>query len=423
MNALYAAYLDSTGICTDTRQVVSNSIFFALKGPNFNGNQYADVALNNGCKLAVIDEPEYVQEGKTMLVDNVLETLQNLGRHHRKHLTIPVIGITGSNGKTSSKELIASVLSQHFKVFATKGNLNNHIGVPLSLLSIGPDIEMAVIEMGANAPNEIGELCTISNPDFGLITNIGKAHLEGFGSLAEIKRTKNQLFESVISKNGLLFVHGDDPVLMELSEQANRKTFGQGDLAEEKGTMLPPSPFVSLVWEGTQIDTHLIGNYNFPNIMAAVTIGKHFGVPKDKIIEGISNYVPDNNRSQLTKTASNTLILDAYNANPVSMSVAVENFSHIEASNKIAILGDMLELGEFSTKEHQDIVHQLVEQNIPSAFLVGKEFSKTQIPNNFKHFADASSVIAYLGSSPITDHLILIKGSRGIRLETLKESL
>lgn len=423
-SSLYPAFLASTGICTDTRQLAPNTLFFALKGANFNGNKFAQQALDSGCTVAVIDEPECALEHGTILVDDVLSTLQQLANHHRKQLTIPVIGITGSNGKTSTKELIYAVLSQRFKTFATHGNLNNHIGVPLSLLSIREGIEMAVIEMGANHIGEIADLCAIAEPDYGLITNIGKAHLEGFGGEEGVKKGKNELFVHIANSSGTAFANSDDAVLMELSANLTRITYGTGASADCRGTRGTTNDFVSLSWHDRTIQSNMVGGYNFYNMMAAIAIGEHFGVSADAIATGIAAYQPDNNRSQLVKTASNTIVLDAYNANPISMEVALRNFAEMsDPASALPILGDMLELGNYSAAEHQNIVELLKTLGFREALLVGAHFGNTNRPGEFKSFASNVETREWLKSAPVTERHVLIKGSRGIRLEVLTELL
>lgn len=421
---LYEAYLNSSGVCTDTRKLTANSIFFALKGGNFNGNKFANQALANGCALGVIDEAEFHTGDQTVLVDNVLDTLQALAHHHRKQLQIPVIGITGSNGKTSTKELIAAVLGKRFNTFATQGNLNNHIGVPLSLLSIGQEVEMAVIEMGANHVGEIEALAAIADPDHGMITNIGLAHLEGFGGPEGVKRGKNELYVHLRNNGGTVFVNADDPVLMELSSDLPRITYGTAAATDCQGKAYEKAGFVEVEWLGKRFQSQMVGGYNFFNIMAAVCIGSHFGVQADAIVEAVTEYSPDNNRSQLVKTETNTIVLDAYNANPISMQMAVKNFAEMaDPASSLPILGDMLELGEYAAAEHQKIVDLLASCGFAQAILVGPLFGQAKLPEGYLAMPTNEEAGNWLKkTSPRNSHF-LIKGSRGIRLEVLVELL
>ncbi len=430
---LYSYFLKNPTISTDTRDIKKGSIFFALKGDNFNGNKFAEQALNLGCSLAVIDEAEYKLDDRFFLVDDVLANLQHLANFHRKQLNIPIIGITGSNGKTTSKELVNAVLSQKYKVQATKGNLNNHIGVPLTLLSISNEHEMAIIEMGANHQKEIEQLCAIAEPNFGMITNIGKAHLEGFGGYEGVIKTKKELYDFIKINGGTLFVNADNELLNNLSEGIDKIKFGTSKNADFKGIITDCNPFVKFKFKSKndikQIDekqiiaTQLIGNYNFENMLAAACIGNYFKLTDDEIKRGIENYTPSNNRSQVMQTKNNLLLLDAYNANPSSMRAAIENFAQINQPNKMAILGDMLELGEESKNEHDAIVSLLKEKNILNTLLVGPHFKESGKMMNAKTFLNSDAVIEYLKQHSILNSTILIKGSRGIKLEKLVEFL
>lgn len=421
-------------MCTDTRDIKPGSIFFALKGENFNGNQFAEKALEMGCAYAVIDEKEFQKNENYFLVDDVLSALQQLANHHRKQLNIPVIGITGSNGKTTSKELVNAVLSKKFKVLATVGNLNNHIGVPLTLLSITKEHEMAIVEMGANHQGEIAELCSIAEPDFGIITNIGKAHLEGFGGIEGVKKGKSELYKYVQSKGGKLFVHGDDEVLLELAGSTEKVTYGTKKLYDIVGSIHEnATEFISFQWatrynavnikKSELIPTQLVGIYNYYNLLCAACVGHYFKVEDELINQALKEYTPSNNRSQLHKTKSNTLILDYYNANPSSMSLAIDNFASLNQPNKMVILGDMLELGSESEKEHDAIVALLQEKNITNALLVGPLFIQAGKKNNSKTFATSDEAVEFLKQNKITEATILIKGSRGIKLEKVVEVL
>jgi UDP-N-acetylmuramoyl-tripeptide--D-alanyl-D-alanine ligase len=439
---LYAHFTAHPFVCTDTRAVKKGSVFFALKGGNFNGNQFAEQALYSGCSLAVIDQPEYMPAGQAnkkderyFLVEDVLTTLQELANYHRKQLNIPVIAITGSNGKTTSKELINAVLSQKYRVLATSGNLNNHIGVPLTLLSITADHEIAIIEMGANHQGEIELLCNIADPDFGIITNIGKAHLEGFGGIEGVKKGKGELYRYIGEKKGKLFVHGDDEVLIELAGATDKVTYGTKKLYDIVGSMSTgmADEFISFQWatrynavnvkSSELVNTQLVGVYNYYNLLCAACVGNYFKVEDVLINKALAEYTPSNNRSQLQKTAHNTLILDYYNANPSSMSLALENFASLKQPNKMVILGDMLELGVESAKEHDAIVDLLEQKKIANAILVGPLFIEAGKKSNAKTFSTSDEALIYLKNHPVKDTTILIKGSRGIKLEKVLEVL
>ena len=426
--ALYSRFLSHPNICTDTRKIVGDSIFFALKGESFNGNKFALEALNKGCELAVIDEVEYAVDERFVLVEDVLTTLQDLALHHRRQLKIPIIGITGSNGKTTTKELIHAVLKQKYNCYATPGNFNNHIGVPLTLLAIRKKHEIAVVEMGANHKEEIAELCAISRPDYGIITNIGKAHLEGFGGLDGVIYAKNKLYDSIRSIGGTLFVNGDDELLSKLSEGIDRILFGQKQDFRYSGELTVSQPFLSLTWkrsyspgEEFEIHTQLVGSYNFPNLMAAICIADHFGVSPEHIKKGLEAYKSDNNRSQVIKKGSNDIVLDAYNANPSSMQAALQNFASHSGEGKMVILGDMFELGDYSAEEHQNIVDQVTSLNIEHVVLVGEHFAKANLPDHFQTFENTEDAAAFLKENLPHNRNILIKGSRGIRLEKILE--
>ncbi len=413
---LYKLFLVNPLICTDTRRITNGSIFFALKGENFNGNNFAQSAIEKGCAYSIVDEKKFCKTDKIILVENVLSCLQELAKHHRKLLSIPIIGITGTNGKTTSKELIQTVLSTEKRCSATKGNLNNHIGVPLSILEINQNHEIAIIEMGANHIGEIDSLCDISQPNYGVITNIGKAHLGGFGSIDGVIKAKTELYQYILKKKGNVFVSKEDHLLLNLSDGIDRITYGnKGDFCGEIANM---TPLVSINFGDHIIKSNLIGDYQFNNIMLAICIAKHFGITDKNIKKGIENYTPTNNRSQIIKTKNNTLILDAYNANPSSMTAILYSFAKQNYENKLCILGDMLEMGETSLKEHQAIINLVNELKLES-ILIGEEFSKinTTAYNRTDDFA------AFLKKNPIKDKTILLKGSRGIALEKLAELL
>ncbi len=430
---LYSHFLKHPIICTDTRNIQPGSIFFALKGGNFNANQFAEKAIEAGCSLAVIDETQFKKNDHYFLVDDVLVTLQKLATHHRKQLSIPIIAITGTNGKTTSKELLNAVLNEKYKVLATKGNLNNHIGVPLTLLNITQEHQMAIIEMGANHQGEIALLCTIAEPNFGMITNIGKAHLEGFGGYEGVIKAKTELYNFIKQKNEKLFVNADNELLKKLSKGINCITFGTLNSVDFIGKFIESNPFVKLKCKAkkdteelakkTTISTQLVGKYNFENILAAACIGNYFNVSEQQIKNGLEKYITSNNRSQVMQTKNNMLLLDAYNANPSSMNAAIENFAQMDQPTKMVILGDMLELGNDSAKEHAAIVNLLKEKKIPTIFLVGNYFMEAGKKTNAQLFANSDEVIEYLKKHPVKNTTILIKGSRGIKLEKVIEVL
>jgi UDP-N-acetylmuramoyl-tripeptide--D-alanyl-D-alanine ligase len=414
---IYSKYLECNSISTDTRQIEKGCLFFALKGENFNGNKFADDALSKGAKYVVVDEKEYATTLSHILVDDVLTTLQKLAKHHRKQLSIPIIGLTGSNGKTTTKELIQSVLKQKFNVFATKGNLNNHIGVPLSILSITQQHEIAIIEMGANHQKEIAFLCTISQPDFGVITNIGKAHLEGFGGEEGVKKGKKELYDYIKSHQKHIFINKSDEVLNSIAEGIHQ--IGYGKNTQIDAQLKEGEEFLTFQLnvhhQSVMVKTNLVGTYNLPNALCAAAIGYEFGLSFKEICKGLEEYQPDNNRSELRKTNYNTLILDAYNANPSSMKAALDNFSQ-QQGDKLAILGDMFELGESSQQEHQEIADYADKLQV-KCFLVGDYFNNT---NTYADtFSSKQELIEYLEENPLKNKLILIKGSRGMKLEQI----
>jgi len=416
---LYDKFVQFPFICTDTRKIIPNSIFFCLKGENFDGNLFVYEALEKGAKFVVTENKNLPESINIIVVDNVLETLQQLAAYHRSLLNIPVIGITGTNGKTTTKELISSVLSKKFNTAFTQGNLNNHIGVPLTLLSITKEHEIAVIEMGANHVGEIEELCRITQPDYGIITNIGKAHLEGFGSIENIIETKTALYRAA----KVIFVNGEDEVLMRCvvrgvrCEVRGERYVVYGKNTEMDGEVVTMNPYLVINLWGKKIQTLLTGNYNLNNILAAAAIGKYFGVPKQDICDTIAEYRPQNNRSQIIKNNTNTIIADYYNANPTSMKAALDNFLLIETPNKLAILGDMLELGETGATEHQTIIHYCETNKLETIF-IGEEFNK-QKNHYFLFFNNVEDCNEYLKNKTIKNNLILIKGSRGIHLEKI----
>ncbi|WP_225859929.1 MULTISPECIES: UDP-N-acetylmuramoyl-tripeptide--D-alanyl-D-alanine ligase [Chitinophaga] len=425
IDQLYEVYRQHPSVQTDTRQLKAGDIFFALKGPNFNGNTYAAAALEKGAAFAVVDEAAYyTQPDKMMLVADALQTLQSLANYHRRQLNIPVLAITGTNGKTTTKELVRTVLAAGFKTQATVGNLNNHIGVPLTLLAIGPEIEIAVIEMGANHEKEIAAYCEVALPTHGIITNIGKAHLEGFGSEEGVRRAKGELYDFLRSSGGTVFVCRDYPYLVEMSKGiATVITYGETD-ADFTGSPLADTALLGVrVTQPSSVgtlQTNLVGAYNFPNVMAAVAVGVHFGVAVDKISEAVAGYVPSNNRSQVIKQGSNTIIMDAYNANPSSMRAAVENFAGIQADKKVLLLGAMAELGGDSIKEHQALVDLLQQHHWHAVVLVGGDFAKVHHP--YILLPDAAEAAVWLKQQQYEDAYLLIKGSRSTGMEKVLAS-
>ena len=425
IDKLYRLYLESRKVSTDTRKIIPGSIFFALKGDKFNANEFTAQALDKGASFAVIDEEKHAVSEKCIVVSDVLDTLQQLAAYHRKKLTIPVIGLTGSNGKTTSKELLNAVLAKKYKTYATQGNLNNHIGVPLTLLAIDESIEMAVIEMGANHLGEIALLCSIADPTHGFITNIGKAHIGTFGGFENIIRAKSELYQHLITKGGVAFINSRSEILANMA-----KRFKDPVLYLVKGgyyhcELVDADPFVRVKAEnGELIQTNIIGAYNFENIAAALCIGKYFKVDASKANLAIGEYEPSNMRSQLMKKEGNTIILDAYNANPSSMKVAIENIATMKGNNKVLILGDMFELEGEAEAEHRSIGKLLGKLVFEKVLLCGRlmKFAKEEYPSALL-FETKDELIAGLKNSPIRDSVILVKASRGIGLETVVEYL
>lgn len=420
ISSLYKKYLECSLVSTDSRADQTDSLFFALHGPNFNGNQFAEQALNKGARYAIVDDPALGND-QVLVVPDTLTALQELANYHRRQLNIPVIGITGSNGKTTTKELIHAVLSQRFNTVYTKGNLNNHIGVPLTLLTIKPEHQIAIIEMGANHLGEIEKLCQLAEPTHGIITNIGKAHLEGFGSLEGVARAKSELYLHLLQHKGTAFINSQNDVLHRLGNRLPIKiTYpAPGDFFHCK--FISASPFVTYESEnGEIITTKIIGEYNFENIAAASCIGKYFNVPLDKINSGIAGYVPSNNRSQVIKKGSNTILLDAYNANPSSMAASIKNFANADAQQRVVILGDMFELGADSAEEHSNLGKLVATLSFNQVLLCGKhmEHASAHAPAAW-HFETKDEVQKWLQTNPIQNSLVLIKGSRGMSLETL----
>lgn len=424
IKALHSLFLNCNSANTDTRKIRPNDMFFALKGDNFNGNSYAEKALELGAAYAIIDEEEYLTSEKTILVDNVLETLQQLASFHRTFLNIPIIALTGSNGKTTTKELINAVLSQKFKTTATIGNLNNHIGVPLTLLSMNADTEIGIVEMGANHLKEIEFLCAIAHPDYGYITNFGKAHLEGFGGVEGVIKGKSEMYDYLIANHKTIFVNANDTIQVEKTKNASIFSFGNSNgIADITIEFKNAQPFVKSAFNGLDIESQLIGDYNFHNICAAIAIGHYFKVEDQLIKKAIENYIPSNNRSQIIEKGSNKIILDAYNANPTSMAAALSNFEK-QKGYKIAILGDMFELGKDAKREHQSIADLAIAMDIDSIFFVGENFYKSTINSKkAKQYKSFSEFESNFDLSNIENTTLLIKGSRGMALERVLDAI
>lgn len=420
ISQLYNLYKEHPTITTDTRNCPKDSIFFGLRGDNFNGSQYAIKALELGSCYAIVDQAEYATHPNIILVEDSLKTLQELAAFHRKKLKIPIIGITGTNGKTTTKELVLSVLSTEYNVIATNGNFNNHIGVPLTLLRINKEHEIAIIEMGANHVGEIKALADIADPNYGMITNIGHAHIEGFGSYENIIKTKGEMYDHIRdSKDGKLFVDYDNPLLRKMADGITSIFYGLQEDLFISGKIESINPYLEFEWKFVnsryKVKTKLIGGYNLSNALAAITIGKYFGVKTELICKAIEEYEPTNNRSQLKETDRNMLIIDAYNANPTSMKAALENFDQMEVNHKVLILGDMKELGPDTDMEHQKVVDYVMKHEFDHVFFVGENFNK--VKTSYPRYKDLDELKEYLVKHPITDSYILIKGSRGGQLE------
>ena len=452
IKALYELYKSHPVVTTDSRDCPSGSIFIALKGASFDGNKFAGAALAKGCSYAIVDEPEYAKNNdpRIILVDDCLTTYKELAREHRRQFNIPVIGITGTNGKTTTKELLSAVLAEKYNVMHTEGNFNNDIGVPKTLLRLAPEHQIAVIEMGASHPGDIKKLVEYAEPTCGLITNVGRAHLQGFGSFEGVMRTKGELYDFLKAHNALTFLNTSNSYLVEMARQRELErivSYGQDKQANVWGHVVSADPFLKIEWNADtltsrlqadddlkdnsdadnnstmmQVQSHLIGTYNLDNILAAITVGLHFGITPAQICHALEHYVPANNRSQLTTTADNWLIVDAYNANPTSMAAAISNFTHISvAQPKMAILGDMRELGDVSAEEHQKIVDSLASAGLDEVWLVGDEFMKTRC--NFRKFNNVEEIKNAIREQKPRGRYILIKGSNGIRLFELPELL
>jgi UDP-N-acetylmuramoyl-tripeptide--D-alanyl-D-alanine ligase len=430
---LYSIYQQYPSVQTDTRKLKKNDLFFALKGGNFNGNTFAKQSIEAGAAYAVIDEKEYEIPGKTFLVEDVLTALEQLAKYHREQFgaapaefkQVPFIAVTGSNGKTTTKELIHAVLSTTYKTYTTEGNLNNHIGVPLTLLKIKADAEMAVIEMGANHQKEIAGYCEYAQPTHGLITNAGKAHLEGFGGIEGVRKGKGELYDYLRKHQGTAFVMWDYDYLQEMSKGISGIIkYGTGGDAHLIGKAIKSDPFLEIeIIQGLdekKVSTHLVGEYNLPNVLAAITIGKFFKVPDKQIRSAIENYIPSNSRSQLINKDSNQVVLDAYNANPSSMRLAIENFAKLKADNKVLMLGGMMELGEESLKEHEAIIELIKQYNWKNVVLVGGDFLKIKHP--FEQFENSSQAAQWLKKQEFQNTHLLVKGSRSMQMEKVLEA-
>ena len=463
---LYSEYLKTRCVTTDSRKISEGCIFFGLKGDTFDGNRFAAQALEKGASLCVVDNPECKTGDRCIVVEDSLQTLQELARYHRSQLTIPVVGITGTNGKTTTKELVNAVLSKKYRVHCTQGNFNNHLGVPLTLLSMPADTEMLVVEMGANHPGEIDFLCNIANPEFGLITNVGKAHLEGFGSFKGVIRTKSELYRHLAAMAGVIFVNADDEILMERAEKmaqlpsspsvlpgvvpsipgvmptdytadfcprgvnlpmASVVTYGSAETAECKGSYVSADPCMKFYFEDGDtvysVQSQLIGGYNFANAMAAVCVGRYFGVELFDIKTAIEEYVPSNNRSQCRRTERNTLILDCYNANPSSMRVAVDNFAAMKGDNKMVVLGAMKELGSDSRNEHRELFDHVRSAGFGRIVLIGDEFRFAEGTDGAVWFESTDAAASWLRQNPVSGATVLVKGSNSNRMWTLEEVL
>ena len=426
ISEIYSLFKKCSGISTDTRKIDNGSMFFALKGDNFNANKFAEQAIEKGAKYTIIDEVKYKQNDNYILVNDVLETLQNLANYHRKQIDIQIIAITGTNGKTTTKELLNAVLKEKYNIKATAGNFNNHIGVPLTLLGFDKNLDFGIVEMGANHPKEIELLCKIAEPDYGIITNIGKAHIEGFGSFRGVINTKNELYDYLKYKNKTIFYNSDNEILSSLiGNYKNIVPFSTSNKTKYFCQIIDVNPFINVKFFNTtfvDIQTNLVGVYNLENIAVACTIGAFLGLDNIEIENGLKNYQPSNNRSQLTVTKHNKVIVDAYNANPTSMNGAIDNFIEIKADKKVLILGDMLELGKISDKEHQNIIKKVDKLGFDNVIFVGKIFNKFK-NKKFVFFNNTEELINYLKINKMQNSFILLKGSRGIKLESILDFL
>lgn len=426
LERIYQYYSKRNIISTDSRKIDEGCVFVALKGERFDGNDFAyQVAIEGKAACVIADRKDLPAHERLFIVENSLTTLQHLARLHRERCNIPIIGITGTNGKTTTKELVATTLSKKYNIIYTQGNFNNHLGVPLTLLRIKPETELAVVEMGANHPGEIAQLCEIAQPDYGIITNIGKAHIEGFGSFDGVIKTKNELYQYLRTKGESLktkvFVNGNNELLMKLSDGMDRIVYKTTD--NRQRTTDHTSPFLEIDWNNNNIKTHLVGDYNYENVMAAIAVGTYFGVEENLIIEALENYVPSNNRSQFIRSEKNEIVMDAYNANPSSMHHSITNFKNIADDNTLLILGDMKELGCESENEHRHIINLLKELNFDNVILVGEEFKKVSHGTDYMNFNNVEELIVHINQNGIVGKRILIKGSNSTHLEKLANIL
>ncbi len=421
---IYKLYKTAYTVTTDSRTITQGCVFVALKGEHFDGNDFALNVAEEGIAACVIaDRKDLPQHERLFVVEDSLKALQELANYHRKQLDTPIIGITGTNGKTTTKELVSAVLAKKYNILFTQGNFNNQLGVPLTLLRIKPDTELAVIEMGASHPGDINELTGIGEPNYGMITNIGRAHLRDFGGYEGVIKTKNEMYQYIAAHKGLLFVNKDNELLMDLSKSINKVTYGTSNDADIQGKLLSANPYLSVEWNGKKIDTQLVGDYNFENVMAAICIGTYFNVAANDIVEALSSYRPTNNRSQVIETARNRVVMDAYNANPTSMSHSIKNFRNICKSDNLLILGDMRELGNESEQEHKNILELLKELRFENVYLVGEEFQRVAKNSKFSTFINVEELAQYLQQHPVSGRDILVKGSNSIHLNKIIDSL
>ncbi len=432
LNRIYSIFLEASGVVIDSRKCKPGCLFIALKGERFDGNRFATQAIESGALAAIVDDPEIADNQQCILVDDTLTTLQQLATHHRLQFNIPIIGLTGSNGKTTTKNLISHILATQYECHYTQGNLNNHIGVPLTLLAMPKSVEVCVVEMGANHVGEIGALCAIARPTHGLVTNVGKAHLEGFGGIEGVKKGKGELFDFLAENKGVAFINKSEPHLMQMAEAVAKKIIYDGRRLDFEHSdylveMLQETPFLKVAFhdsEGQRLEaeSELFGIYNFQNIATAISLGKYFRVPAEKIKSVIEQYKPEDNRSQMLEYRGGRILLDAYNANPTSMGNALKHFSTLEGDSKLAVLGDMLELGEYSVKEHADIADLAISLGIQEIILVGPAFAEAAKEHGLHHARSVEDLYQWWSDQDLTDRLVLLKGSRGMKLEQLIES-
>ena len=421
---IYELYKGAYTVTTDSRTITPGCVFVALKGEHFDGNDFAlKVAEENIAACVIADRQDLPRHERLFVVKDSLKALQELAKYHREKLGLPIIGITGTNGKTTTKELVSAVLSKKYNIIFTQGNFNNQLGVPLTLLRIKPETEMAVVEMGASHPGDIDELTNLGEPNFGMITNIGRAHLRDFGGYEGVIKTKNEMYQYIAAHKGMLFVNKDNELLMNLANSINKVTYGTCKDADVQGKMLSANPYLKVEWNGYNIDTQLVGDYNFENVMAAICIGKYFKVDDKDVVEALASYHPTNNRSQVIETGKNRVVMDAYNANPTSMSHAIKNFRNICKDDNLLILGDMRELGEESEQEHKTIIGLIKELGFKKVYLVGSEFFESSKNSEFSSFNSVEELAQYLQNHPVSGYDILVKGSNSVHLNRLIDSL